>query len=67
MFHNNYDVTNKAYLERVQKGYKINKESQPKENKHKQNKKQADKKDGSIKNNNSVEKSDTGNNLDFYA
>lgn len=67
MFRNNYDVTNKPYLERVQKGYKVNKESEPKENKHQRNKKekkQENKKDGSEK---TSGPSDKGNNVDFYA
>ena len=48
MFNNNYDVTNKGYLERVQRGYKVNKETEQKKEKPRQNKKQETKKGGKI-------------------
>lgn len=67
MFRNNYDVTNKAYLERIRKNYKIHKNAEQKEKKEYPNKKQEENKPVSDKTNQLKEKTDKGNNLDFYA
>lgn len=65
MFNNNYDVTNKAYLDRIRRGYKVHKETEQKENK-KEQKKNLEKSE-KVLDKSKKEKSDKGNNLDFYA
>lgn len=66
MFSNDFKISNKNYLEQVQRGHKTNKDPDKKNNKH-TNKSNHNEEQKVKKNTRKKSKDDEGGNIDFFA